>query len=86
MCFQKARELVLQLMEQKELEVWCYIQYESKKRFHYRAVPFQRTVITDTVRLVFSGGTVRFCLVYRSVPFRLCALAVPAEIVKRTSD
>ena len=64
--------------------MFIYIQYESKKRFHYRAVPFQRTVIT--VRFVC-----RFWRRYRSVlpsesfgsvSFRLCALTVPAEIVE----
>ena len=56
-----------------EFEVASIHTVWGKKCFHYRAVPFQRTIIT--VRFVsfavFHGGTVWFCLVYCSVSFGL---------------
>ena len=71
------------------------IQYESKKRFHYRAVPFQKTAITvrfvcrfwQRYRSVLPSELFRF-VSFGSVSFCLSAFdcAMPAEIVERASD
>ena len=80
------------------LSFLLYIQYESKKRFHYRSVPFRGTVITvrfvcrfwQRYRSVLPSESFRFVsfrfVRFRFVSFRLCTLTVPAEIVERASD